>query len=163
VPRDEYDDGYDRRPASNSNKTLLIVLGVLGGLLLVAVLACGGLFYFGFRTAKDVVGNMTAAAKSAENYLSELQAGDAAAAYRSMSQRYRSATTHAEFEQFLAQNKGLLKHTGRSSSSFNMNSVNGATQYVAKYTITGPTAGAFCTLTLVEENGAWVVDSITVP
>jgi len=48
-----YDDYDDRRPAKGSNKTLWIVLGVVGGLLFTLILVCGGVAYFGFRAAKE--------------------------------------------------------------------------------------------------------------
>ncbi len=39
-------------------KTVVLILAIVGGLLVVGCLACGGLFYFGFNAAMDAAGQV---------------------------------------------------------------------------------------------------------
>jgi hypothetical protein len=164
--RDGYEDErHDdrRRPTRGSNSTLWIVLGVLGGLFVLAIAVCGGLAYFGFQTAKDMVGQFTVATGAAEQFLDKLQANQIPAAYQSTSTSFRAGMSQEKFEKFVAQYPMLTGHTGRTAGTFNMMQVNGVNKFRIQYTLTGPNNGTTCTMMLVEENGTWVVDSLTVP
>jgi flagellar basal body-associated protein FliL len=164
--REGYDDDRndDRRPpARGSNSTLWIVLGVLGGLFLLTIAACGGAAFFGFRAAKDVVGQFAVSTGAAEAFLDKLQSNQIPAAYKETSAAYQAGTSQEQFAAFIAKNPALTGHTGRTANTFNMMQVNGVNKFRIQYMLTGPNAGTTCTLMLVEENGTWVVDSLTVP
>lgn len=166
MPRDdEYDDEpRDRRPPERgTNTTLWIVLAVIGGVFLLGALACGGLMYFGFRTAQTVIGDMTAATGAAETFLNQLQANQATAAYQSAGQTFKAAQTPEQFAQFVAKHPMLTGHTSRVANGFNMMQVNGVNKYRVQYTLSGANNSTTCTLMLVQENGTWVVESLTVP
>lgn len=164
--RDDDRDDYDRprrRPARGTNTTVWIVLGVIAAVLLLGAIACGGLFYMGFRAAKDMVGTIGNATGAAETFLNQLQANQVSAAYQSTSQAYRAAHTPEQFAKFVAQYPMLTGHTTRAATTFNMMQVNGKQQFRIQYNLTGPNNATTCTLIMVEENGTWVVDSFTVP
>jgi hypothetical protein len=135
----------------------------VGALLLTLILVCGGVAFFGFRAAKDMFNQISSATGTAESFLNQIQAGHLPAAYRVTSQTYQASHTQQQFEKFVAQFPILTEHTNRTAGSFNMMKMNGIDQFRIQYTLTAPNNGLTCTLTLVEENGAWMVDSFTVP
>jgi hypothetical protein len=160
----EYDD--DRPSPKGSNTVLWVILGIGGGILLLAVLVCGGIAYFAWstvKTVKGVVEDMQSAQSAGETFMTKLQTGDVAGAYDTAGTAFRGRQTKDQFEKFVAGHPGLSPHTNRTSNAFHMNTTNGVTNYTARFSLTGPTGTLNCNVILAVENGAWVVDSITVP
>ena len=187
---DEYEQA-DRRGGSSSSKTTFIVLGIIGGLFLVGILGCVGLIGYGIFTFQKQMGGMIGSITAGEGFLADLQGKRIDAAYASTSVSYKSTTNRKQFEDFLAKNPLLTTHAYHTQRNANLpmgnaNRTNASISYVLYESGTAddnndpddpnmkpaapkkPTDPAVpktlvVTLTLIEENGQWVVDKITVP
>src|ERR1700687_91227 len=71
--RDYDDEDRDyREPPRSSNKTLLIILGIIAAVICVCVVVCGGLVYYGIRAAQG-------AATSFSTLINDVQTSQVAA------------------------------------------------------------------------------------
>ena len=189
---DEYEHA-DRRGGSSSSKTIWIVLGVLGGLFLLCILGCIGIVGFGVFSFQKQMGGMIGSITAGEGFLGDLQGKRIEAAYASTSTSYKSTTSRKQFDEFLAKNPLLTTHAYHTQRNANLpmgnaNRTNASISYVlyesgtaddendpddpdmkpkpaAPKKLTDPTTPKtlVITLALIEENGQWVVDKITVP
>lgn len=161
----EPDDRRPRRihPERRPDRKLWVILGICGAVAALGLAACGGLVIYGAAAARDMFRQIGPATAAAEAFLNQIQAGQVQPAYQSSSSGFRSAQTPEQFAAFVAKFPALGGHTGRAVSGTNMMTFNGVRRFRIQYTLTAPNTGANCTLTLVEQNGAWVVDTLTVP
>src|SRR5262245_36843688 len=89
----------DETDRSSSTKTLVIVLSVVGGLVLLGILGCVGLVFWGLRT---VTTELPVAQAAATAFLDDINAGRLDEAYDRTSQGLRSALSREQFEAFVA-------------------------------------------------------------
>jgi hypothetical protein len=146
------------RPRSNL-KVLWIILGIVGGLFLLCGLSCAGLVYWGFGMFKQFPA-MTA---SADAFINDLSSGQVDAAYNRTSSAFKSRMNAQQFQAFIDRFPALRKQTSRSTQGFNINQTPQGLQGVIKTTVLGPNDSLSFTLVLVEENGAWKINDMTVP
>ena len=166
----------DDRSDSSSTNTVLIVLGVVVGVLLLVVLACVGVGFFAFRTASVAVQQAAAAAaaeaaadaeiqqaeNAAQTFLEALKAGQLDGAYGGTTDAFRAKQTPQQFKAFVSQNPLLTKWTETESDEPNHQP--GAARMTVPYTLNDNNNNVLkLTFHLVNENGAWKVDALTIP
>jgi hypothetical protein len=162
---EDYGDRLEQRPdrRPNSNRTLWIVLGVAGGGGLLVLMACAGLIGYSPWMANESIEPLGVARATADMFLAQLQSNAITKSSYTTSQNSQATNTRKQFTQFVATHPTTTKHTRRTETSHTMFQVNGVTRVRVQYSLTGPNNATTCTLVLIEENGAWVVDSFTVP
>ncbi len=148
-----------RRPRS-SNKTLFIILGVIGGLGLVMVAGCAGCGFWMFRAIST---DIPPAQASADAFLADLQAGRIDVAYASTSGSFQSAQSLPQFREFVSRFATLKSHTSHSYDNSMIHHGTAGKQAVLKTTLRSPDNAMSCTLTVVQESGQWKVQGISVP
>jgi hypothetical protein len=204
MPRydDDYDDRDDDRPrrrrkasGGGSGNTWLI-LGVIGGVILLVVAGCAGVVIWTVNKAGEGFNEMMAAVvaqSTAEQWMEDLKGGNTKLAYDATSTGFKSKQSQQQFEQFVARNPTLTKHTFR-TPNFDPGQASDGKPIVIKYRLhtsdlgedewdeddeefrpkpkppkvkgakKGPSVPEIdVTITLVKEGGVWKVDAITIP
>jgi hypothetical protein len=161
---DLYDeeDSYDYRPKrrQSSNKTLFIILGVVGGVLLLVVLGCVGLLYLGFSTFSKFP-NPTA---EADVFLNDLKTGQVDAAYARTTRVFKTAQTAQQFQNLVKQYPALTTQTSRAYTGFNVYTGTGGSRANLHVMVTAGSGNSLSfTLVFTQEDGQWKVDQITIP
>jgi hypothetical protein len=151
---------YDYRPKrrKSSNKTLFIILGVVGGVVLLVVLGCAGLIYWGVNKFSQFP-NLTT---EADRFLDDLKTAQVDAAYARTSRNFKRAQAPAQFQAFLKQFPAFTNQTSRRYTGFNIFSGVGGARGTIHATAIGPGNSVSFTLILVEEDGQWKVDQLTI-
>jgi hypothetical protein len=144
----------------SGRKVLVIILIVLGAGGFVLMLGCAGCIYLGYTAYKSSV---PAAQASADAFLDELKADHVDAAYDSTSSTFRSAQTKQQFRDFVSRVKTLKTQTSRSIDSSSLFEGTGGKKVTLKITLHSPDNATSCTIVLVEEQGQWKVEKISVP
>jgi hypothetical protein len=168
MPRySDYDDDDDeRRPpkSSGAGKTLLIVFGIIGGIVLVLVLGCGGVVYLVYRgmsgavaSFKSTFEDMQASQMAAENFMSDVAANRLDAAYKNTTKNYQSQQTLPQFKDFVQKNPGLKNYQPMSLQPMNLTSTASSFQGQIPGQIKG------FTVQVVKEGETWKVDRFTIP
>ena len=122
---DDFDDRPVRRPAKSGGgggKTVLIVLGIVGFILLVIVGVCGFLMYRGVTGVQNAANNFTGqfeASAEADSFLFKLSTDQIQAAYDSASPAFRASISRDRLQQMVNQNPLLTKNTSRRALTFN--------------------------------------------
>jgi hypothetical protein len=156
--------------SDSSTSTVLIVLGVVFGVLLLVVLACGALSFFAIRSASNAIGPAVQAAAevqqaegAAQMFLNTLQAGQVDVAYNSTTPAFQAKQTLKQFQKFVDQNPLLTKFAEVESDDPNHTA--GAARMTIPYTLSDNKNGVInVTFHLVlGENGQWQVDGLTIP
>ena len=159
----------DERSDSSTN-TVLVVIGVVVGVLLLVVLACGALGFLAFRAAGTVVAPMVQAAQemedgasAAEEFLQALSEGKVDVAYKSTTPAFQAHQTPEQFKAFLDKNPLLTdKFAARVPNA--VNQAPGAGRMTVPYTLSRDGFGLMdLTIHLVDDDGEWKVDALTVP
>jgi hypothetical protein len=153
-----HEEELEPRPKPKS-KIWLIVLLAIGIPLLLGVVCCGGLGYWGFTQFKD----LPAVALSAQNFLSELSGNRVDQAYESTSKQFKSTMTLEQFRAFIAKNPAFSGSNNTQFSGMNMQQVPGVKRAVVNATVSNGVQSVACTIVLVLEDDVWRVDSLTVP
>jgi hypothetical protein len=161
---DRYEEDYDHEPRSirkkSSNKTLFIILGVVGGVLLLCILGCVGLAYWGFSTFSS----LSEPTAEANAFLDNLKAGQVDAAYARTTRVFKTAQTPQQFQNFVNQYPALTTQTSRTFTGFNIYTGTGGSRANLHVAVNaGPTNAFAFTLVFTQEDGQWKVDQITVP
>jgi hypothetical protein len=122
MPRDEYDDrdddrprkrrrrdddDYDRPPPKSNTGLILLIVGLVVGL---PILACGGFMVWGFFAAKkgfDQVMVMAGGEMAAQSFLNALEGNNIQSAYDMTSADYKTKKTKADLEQLVKANPVL--------------------------------------------------------
>jgi hypothetical protein len=144
----------------SGNKVILIVLAIVGGIGLVMVAACAGCGIWAFKSfTKDI----PPAQASADAFLDDLKAGRIDAAYASTSNGFRAAQTLDQFRDFVKRLDTLKSQTSRSTVSSRLFQGTGGKQVTLIMTLHAPNNAMSCTLIMVEENGQWKVERLSVP
>ncbi|MFI6265343.1 hypothetical protein [Micromonospora sp. NPDC051006] len=136
-------------PKRRTLRTVLIVVGV------VVVLCCGGAGIGGFFLYKGVKGATDPARQAAESFVSDLEGGDADAAYGLLCSGTRGTYTRDAFVQGFAKQP---KIRGHKVNGVNVSSVNGRTSATVNMALTLDSGFTDQHMfTLVKEDGAWKV------
>jgi hypothetical protein len=153
----------------NSTKVVLIVVGSVVGVLVLGLLACGGLtFYFVNRAGQVMVPQLQAQAEMAmadtavQTFLNNLALGQVDVAYGSTTPAFQAKQTPQQFKKFVEGNPLLTKFVNRQQAP--PKNAPGAQQMTLHYTLNGD-GGAALTLTfqVVKDGEQWKIDSVSVP
>ena len=155
---------YNR--GDSSNKTVLIVLAIVGGVLVLCILGCLGLFYLGMRTvqqvaasAKQMMEEAQAAQVVAERFLADLGDGQVDFAYKETTQQFQARQTLEQFRAFVDRNPLLKKRT--SSNVWAQSNTPNLVTFQASISTTGGQLN--CTIHVAKEGDVWKVDRFTIP
>ncbi|MFC4149839.1 DUF4878 domain-containing protein [Micromonospora mangrovi] len=136
-------------PKRHTLRTVLIVTGV------VAVLCCGGAGIGGFFLFKGVKGATDPAQQAAESFVSDLEAGDADAAYDLLCSGTRGQYARDAFGQGIAKQPKIRSHE---VDGVNVSNVNGRTSATVNMALTLDSGFTDQhVFRLVKEDGAWKV------
>jgi hypothetical protein len=169
TPRSEYRecDGEEsdmssaRETSAFPAKILLLVLGIVGVVLLLVVLGCGGLTYLVWT---KFVPTFQSLQTSADAFVEDIRAGQLQSAYGRTSTSFQARQTFPQFQTFVARYPALSTYTSLTSVGVHVASTTGTgTRGTIRYTAIGSNNSLSFTLILVEQNGQWCVDSITFP
>src|SRR5262245_26634621 len=107
---------YERERES-SDKTLLIVLSIIGGVLLLGLVICGGLAFYAVQTfgtiaEKTMKGfeDMVESMAAANDFLENIKADRLDAAYQATTERYRQQVNREAFGELVKQHPPLQKY-----------------------------------------------------
>ncbi|MDB5311520.1 MAG: hypothetical protein JWO38_5722 [Gemmataceae bacterium] len=161
----DYDDRENspraRRPGNRSNRSLWLVLGGIG---CVVVLGCGGLIAAGLIWGLQAfTTDLPAATAAAEEFLDLLQQNRIDDAYAATSAGFQARQDREQFAAFVKRFETFTKFTSRSLTGARFFQNNNKKQVIVKMTLHAPNNAMTCTLELVQEDGVWKVDKITVP
>ena len=153
--------------SSSATKIVLIVVGVVGGIVVLIILACAGIAYFGMRAVQQVgasamqlATDVQASQAAAEEFLADIAGGQVDLAYSQTTKDFQARQTLQEFRALIDKNP-ILKT--RSSSFLGSQSITG-TRAVFRATVSAPDGKTLnCTVTVVKEGDTWKVDRLTVP
>jgi hypothetical protein len=142
-------------------KLLLLILGIVGVIVLLVVVGCGGLIYWAWTRVGP---EFQALRTSADAFVQDIHAGQLQSAYGRTSSGFQMSQTFPQFQAFPAQYPALASYTSLTCTGFNITSMAGVgTRGTVRYTAVGPNNSLSFTLILVQQNGQWQVDSFTVP
>jgi len=124
---DEYDDTGEPRPRSSSgNKDLLLVLGIVGGVVLLIALVCGGIGFYVFYTVRktatkmqeSIVANVEkmqqeqqrseGAREFAQSFLQDLKDNQTDSAYEDTSANYQKKLSLEKFKALVKQREKVI-------------------------------------------------------
>ena len=197
MPRDRDGDEYEyteRRGGSSSTKTVFIVLGIVGGLILLGIIGCVGIIGYSAFQATKGFGDVFGSTSSSSSFFEHLSGGRIDAAYNGTSADYKAQISRAQFDDLLKKYPLLTKNASHTMSKMNMVTTTGTKKSTTlEFTILEdghpdamvdddddpdlkpkpkapkkPDAAVqpkslVVTLTMIEENGQWVVDKMTIP
>src|SRR5947209_2770080 len=108
----------DGNGGGSSTKIVLIIVGVVGGVLVLCVLGCIGIFYLGMRTVRDLgekamerIKIEQAAQVVAEAFLTDLCDGKVEAAYKQTTAAFKTRLTLQELKDLVDKNPTMKKRT----------------------------------------------------
>jgi hypothetical protein len=136
-------------PKRRTLRTVLIVVGV------VVVLCCGGAGIGGFFLYKGAKGAAAPARQAAESFVSQLEAGDADAAYGQLCSDTRGTYTRDAFVQGVAKQPKIRGHKVNAVNARSFNDRGVAMVYMTLTLDNGSTDQHI--LALMKEDGAWKV------
>jgi hypothetical protein len=142
------------------NKTLLIVLIVVGSVGLLATLTCAGCGLWAFKALST---DMPAARGAADAFLVDLKSGDVGAAYSKTSRGFQSAQTSERFRDLVERVSMFTTHTSRTFDGGRVYQGTDGTKATFKVTLHSANDAMPCTLTLVREDGQWKVQQMNIP
>jgi hypothetical protein len=158
---------FERR--DDSAKVVLIVVGSIVGILLVVILACGGLTaLFVYRTGQAAMPQLQAAMDlqqadgAIQDFLNKVSGGQIEAAYNGTTDGFRAKQTLPQFKTFVAQNPLLTKFIMAQQAP--VNNAPGAQRLSIQYTLNDNGNGILnVTFHMVKEGEQWKIDGVTVP
>src|ERR1700722_5575873 len=155
------DDERERRPRKKSSSTGSLLL-IFGGIGCLVVLVCGGIIAYGVYKVMPLFKGITQGTVTAEQFFEDLKQNQIDKEYELTSKEFRGKLTRDQFAEKVKKNDTLVKHTSRSVNSANFVQVNDNKQLVITMTLHGPTGDKSCTMTLVEDQDNWKVNSLTI-
>lgn len=100
---------YADEPQPSSNKTVLMVLGILGGIFLLVVLICAGVVVFVISAMKPAIEQgmqmaqtLAQGMEAGRTFLEELRKDRLDAAYSMTTEAYQKRVSRQQFEELLA-------------------------------------------------------------
>jgi hypothetical protein len=152
--------GRLRRDCRGSiNRTLLIVLIVLGSAGLLVVLACAGC---GLWTFKALSTDLPPAREAADAFLDDLKFDRVKEAYAKTSQGFQNAQTFERFRDYVDKFSTLKTHTSRTFDGGRVFQGTGGKQATITMTLHSANKAMPCILTMVPEDGEWKVQYLSI-
>jgi hypothetical protein len=159
---------------SSGNKTLLIVFGIIGGVLVLAILVCGGLAFFAIKTAgpafqkgMQMFEDMAQGTATAQAFIENIRADRLEDAYKSTTDAFQKRMSQKAFEELVHQYPAL-RQVGTFDNP-NLNNPNPQTPFpvlttqIYGYGIrTSDGKEVEARLTMVKEDTGFKVDQFTV-
>lgn len=152
----------DTSPRSG-NRTVLLVVLLVAGVLLLGGLACGGLVALAVYGVNMAVTQMATLTTTTDAFLNDLQANRVQAAYDQTSGGFHQRLSPEQFAALVKKYPALTTWTSHSYGGFQVNTTPGAARVTVRVTLVGPNNSLSCVLVLVEEGGQWKVDDRTLP
>ena len=136
-------------------RTLHNILLVLGGLALLAILSCGGLFYWGMGQMRDVEA-------AADAFMGELAGGRTDEAYQRTDAAFQAHASREAFSEMIAKYPLVTKHTSLRKGARRVQATpQGPTAFI-EYLLGGPDGFLPVRVTLVR-NETWKVVGLNLP
>lgn len=159
----EYDDRPPRRrrarAAAGGPNWLL-----WGGVGCVLVAGCGGLLAVGVAFGvRAFVTDLPAATAAADRFLDHLRQNRIDDPYAATTAGFKGRQSADQFRAFVGRFETLTTATSRTTNGFRIFHGPAGKQAFLQVTLHAPNNATTCTLTLVDEGGAWKVDNLTVP
>ena len=170
-------DYYDSGSSSGSNTTLIIV-GIVGGVVLVFLLVCGGLAYLAINAAKEGMEairpmmegfeEMAQSEHIANDFLENIRAGRLDAAYQSTTESFKKRLSRKAFDELVQKHPELKQQDVFPMFDMDQNASKPQTQ-----PFTGPYRYRYSAarkdgkeplefkITVAKENGTLKVDQLT--
>lgn len=150
----DYDDEEPVRPRRKSNTGLII--GLVGGFIVLALLCCGGLAYFGFKTITKDLPDLQ---NTINTFLDHVQASNIPLARQQLTQNSQKSLSEEQLTALIARNPIMSKHVSRSMGGFNLQNNNLRKTATLQYQLTDD-AGQSQSVTfhLIVENDTWKID-----
>jgi ABC-type antimicrobial peptide transport system permease subunit len=155
----------DEPESSSSNKTILIVVSIIAGVILVIVASCFGLGYFFLKaispamsSAMQMVNDLQQATATGQQFMADVAADRIDAAYEHTTKDFQKRQDLEAFRKFVAKHPGLK---GNLPNFTNMQPLQG--RCTMAFTITGPNGAVTGTLVVIKEGEEWKVDQFTIP
>ena len=154
-------------PRSN-NKSTIVVVSIVAGIVLVVVLACGGLIYLaaigmrGFSQAMSSAMQMgidvQTSMATAQSFLDDIAAGRLDEAFAETSEGYQAKVSREQFQELVDNHPTLKKAVAAmTGNNFNNNTAR------LTFTMTNPEgANTTCAVQMVKEGDEWKVDRFTI-
>src|SRR5215471_14964204 len=109
----------DTPERSSTNKTILIVVGIVAAVILIIFLGCFGLIYFVFTkfvspamsSAMQMVNDLQQATAAGTEFVGDIQADRLDAAYQLTTKNFQQKMSLEEFRKLIEKNPTLRKHT----------------------------------------------------
>src|SRR5207302_795871 len=137
----------------------LIIGLIVGGLVLIA-LVCGGIVFWFFRGLQEEV---PLAQASAEAFLKDLRANRVDAAHAQTSMGFKAKTLEEPFRAFVKAFPILTTHQSASLALQGMYRGTNGTTAIFVATLMGPNGPGSCRITLIKEGEDWKVHGLNVP
>src|SRR5262245_56796168 len=156
-------------PREGSGSNTVLIVSIVGGIVLVVALGCGGLIYVvvvGKRTMSQAVSSamqmamdVQNAMAAAQSFVDDLTQGQLDAAYAQTTRAYQERVSREQFGELIAKHPAFKKGTHDLAPPNNFNTA--TVRFTS--TVTGPDgATATCTLQLKKEDEQWKVDRFSV-
>ncbi len=127
---------------------------------LVVVSACAGLLVWGIKSTASNVSDTQVCANS---FLDEIQQNRIDSAYAQTSTGFKRNHTPEQFTNLVTEYPALSSHTSRTLGGVSVFAQPGGSVATVQMTVVSSNNSLSFTLSLVQENGQWKVDSISVP
>jgi hypothetical protein len=164
-----------------SDNTAVKIIAIIGGVVVVIVLSCGVLGYFGIKAMKEMASGFEEtlkqfaedaqqSQKAVDTFLADIRADKLDSAYQSTTKEFKERLSLKEFEELIKKHPAL-KERPTSNISTNMNSPNppGSPQaFPSMYQYTYKAQGKDgkdkidFTITVEKEDGKMKVDQLTI-
>ncbi|HEV3384576.1 MAG TPA: hypothetical protein VG097_07155 [Gemmata sp.] len=155
------DDERERKPRRKKSSFGPILL-LVGGIGCVVLVVCGGLIALAIWGFSSFATKLAPAMEAAEEFFGELQENQIDRAYLLTSKEYRRRTSSEQFADYIKQFEIFGKHTSRQISSTHIFTNQNGSTVTIKMTLKSPNNAMTCTLTLIEEQGSWKVNTLNV-
>jgi hypothetical protein len=171
----EYEDS-----GGSGSRTAILIVGIVGGVVLVFLLVCGGLVYLGFKTMKEtfepMVENLKQMAQDIEqsqavanDFLENIRANRLEEAYQSTTESFKKRVSRKGFEELVQKHPELKQQDVFPQFDVNQNQSQPPTQpfsgpYRYRYSVQGKDGKEPLEfkITVAKENGTLKVDQLTV-
>lgn len=162
---DEFEsDRPSRSRRSRPDRPKGTIPWVLGAIICLSVVVCGGLTCFGGAwMLKTFVRQLPQVTSTTDLFLDRLQHGQLEAAYELTSRSYHQQNSRQQFEDFVKHFEMFTAHKTRTVNRTFIRTNQSGTEATVGMTLQTPNNAMTCTLILVQEADEWRVDRITVP
>jgi hypothetical protein len=151
--------------STSSNKTVLIIVAIVAGVLVVMVAGCFGLGYLFIRAVTPAISSIMQMASDEQRapqvgqaFLADISTDRLDEAYAWTSHAYQQRQDREAFSKFVAKYPALKKSTASMGTK-----QTAPARYTIHYTASGPEGSVSTTIVLVKEEDEWKVDQFTIP